>query len=224
MTAPYQSLELLATKGTNAIPSLDLLRLHWFLNYDNPNDCISVLQDAKYADSPQEPYSVDHPINQKPATHPPVSSMIISVDMLDQYQSNWIEAHEPHADPEDFSDQNYPMCPKFDSDGCLERCCGQDRPGPGPNLELVANEGHFLSIGDYVNTVHTWLRGMDDLLRAAEGVISCWPLESEYHLMVPVFGFDCLMLESTQTWTPENYVQEWHRTAEVARRLYPDAI
>jgi hypothetical protein len=65
---------------------------------------------------------------------------------------------------------------------------------------------------------------MDDLLRAAEGVVSCWPLEPEYHLMVPVFSFSCLMLESTQTWTPENYAKEWEQTAEVARRLYPDAI
>lgn len=223
MTAPYQSLECLAANGTHAIPSLDLLRLHWSLTSDNPNECISILQDAKNADSPHEPYSIEHSINQKPATHSPVSSITISVYMLDQYKSDWIEAHEPHADLDDFSDQNDPMCPKFDSDDCLQRCCGQDRPGPGPRLELVANEGQFISIGHYVNTVHAWLRGMDDLLRAAEGVVSCWPLEPEYRLMVPVFSFSCLMLESTQTWTAENYVQEWEQTAEVARRLHPDA-
>jgi hypothetical protein len=154
MTAPYQSLECLAAKGTHAIPSLDFLRLRWFLHADNPKDCISILQDAKNADSPQEPYSTDHPINQKPATLPPVSSMIISVDMLDQYQSDWIDAHEPHADPDDFPDQDDAMCPKFDSDDCLQRCCGQDRPGPGPRLELIAKEDHFISIGDYIDTVH----------------------------------------------------------------------
>lgn len=123
--------------------------------------------------------------------------------MLNQYQSDCIEAHEPHTDPGDFSDQNDPMCPRFDNDDCLKRCCGQDRPGSGPCLELVAKKGHFISIGDYINTVHTWLRGMDDLLRAAEGVVSCRSLEVEHHLMVPVFSFSfsfsCLLLESAQT-------------------------
>jgi hypothetical protein len=224
MTPPYQSLEHLAAEGTDAIPSLDFLRLRWSLTSDDPNECISILQDAKDAHSPQEPYSVDHPINKRPATHPPVSSMTISVDILDQYQSDWIEAHQPHADPEDFEDQNDPMCPRFDSDGCVNRCCGQDRPGTGPRLELVAKEGQFVSIGHYVNTVHACLRGMDGLLRAAEGVVSCWPLDPEYHIIVPVFDFTCLMLESTQTWTPESYEGEWEEMASMARRLYLDAI
>jgi hypothetical protein len=222
MTPQYQSLEHLSNKGIHAAPSLDFFRLRWSLISDSPNDCISILQDAKNAFSLQEPYSIDHPINQLPATHPPVSSMTISIDMLEQYQSDWIEAHQPHADPEDFEDQNDPMCPKLDSDGCVERCCGQDRPGPGPRLELVAKDGEFVSIGLYVSIVHKWLRELDGLLRAAEGVVSCWPLEPEYHMIVPVFHFTCLMLESTQTWTPENYQGEWEGTASMARRLYPD--
>jgi hypothetical protein len=222
ITAPYQSLEHLAAEGIHAVPSLDFLRLRWSLTSDNPHDCISILEDAKNAHSSQEPYSIDHPINQQPATHPPVSSMTISIYMLDQYESDWIDAHQPHADPEDFEDQNDPMCPKFDSDGCVNRCCGQDRPGPGPRLELVAKTGEFVSINQYVNTVHAWLRGMDGLLRAAEGVVSCWPLDPEYHMIVPVFYFTCLMLESTQTWMPENYQGEWEETASLARRLYPD--
>ena len=52
-------------------------------------------------------------------------------------------------------------------------------------------------------TVHAWLREMDDLLRVAEGVASCWPLEQEYYMIVPIFDFTCLMLMSTQTLTPE---------------------
>jgi hypothetical protein len=222
MTPQYQGLEHLAAEGIHAIPSLDFFRLRWSLTSDDPYDCISILQDAKDALSPQESYSIEHPINQQPATHPPVSSITISVDMLDQYESDWIDAHQPHADPEDFEDQSGLMCPRFDSDGCVNRCCGQDRPGPGPRLQLVAKDGEFVSIGYYVNTVHVWLRGMDSLLRAAEGVVSCWPLEPEYHMIVPVFHFTCLMLESTQTWTPENYQAEWEGTASMARRLYPD--
>ena len=223
MTARYQSLEHLAAKGTHAIPSLDFLRLHWFLTSDNPNDCIFILQDAKDAQSAQKPYTADRPINQQPATHPPVSSMNISIDLLDQYQSDWLDAHGPHADADDFHDQNDPMCPKFDSEGCLSRCCGQDRPGPGPRLEIVADDGQFVSIGMYVNSVHAWLRGMDGMLRAAEGVMSCWPLDTEFQFIVPVFDFSCLMLESTETWTSEDYVREWEGAADMARRLYPDA-
>jgi hypothetical protein len=223
MTPPYQSLEQLAAKGVHAIPSLDFFRLRWSLTSNNPNECISILQDAKDARFPQEPYLVDHPINQQPATHPPVSSITISIDMLDQYESDWIDAHKPHADPEDFEFQNDPMCPKLDSDDCVNRCCGQDRSGPGPRLELIATGGEFISIGYYVNTVHAWLRGIDSLLRAAEGVVSCWPLGPEYHMIVPVYYFICLMLESTQTWTPENYQGEWEQATRMARKLYPEA-
>jgi len=224
MTNSYQSLEYLAAKGTHAIPSLDLLRLHWSLTSDNPNDCIIILEDAKNSQSRQDPYSADHTINQQPATHPPVSSMSISVDLLDQYQPDWIDAHEPHADPDDFPNQDDHLCPIFDDENTITRCCGQDRPKPGPRLELLAPKGHFVSIRQYINTVHTWLRSMDDLLRAAEGVVSCWPLELEYHFIVPVASFSCLMLESTQTWTSEDYSREWEQAAEMARKLYPDVI
>jgi hypothetical protein len=221
MMTQYQILEHLAAKGIHAVPSLDFFRLRWSLTSDDPHDCISILEDAKNVRSPQEPYAADLPINKRSATHPPVSSMIISVYMLDEYESDWIDAHQPHADPEDFEDQTDAMCPKFDSDGRVERCCGQDRPGPGPRLQLVAKDGEFVSIGLYVNTVHAWLRGMDSLLRAAEGVVSCWPLEPEYHMIVPVVDFACLMLKSTQTWTPENYQWEWEQAAEMVRKLYP---
>jgi hypothetical protein len=224
MTPPYQSLEYLAAEGTQAIPSLDFFRLRWRLTSDDPNDCISILQDAKDADSPLKPYSADHPINRQPATHPSVSSMTISIYMLDEYHSDWLDAHQPHADQEDFEDQNDPMCPKFDSDGCVNRCCGENCPGPGPRLELKAKDGEFISIGNYVNTVHAWLRAMDDLLRAAEGVVSCWSLEQEYHMIVPIFDFTCLMLTSTQTWTPENYQWEFDQTASLARKLYADIV
>jgi hypothetical protein len=208
MMASYQSYERLAAEGISVIPSLDFFRLRWRLTSDNPNDCISILQDAKNTDSPLVLYSADHPINQQPATYVPVSSMITSIYMLDEYCSDWIDAHLPHADPEDFDDQNDPMCPKFDSHGWLNRCCGDHRPGPGPRLELVAKDGEFISIGNYVKTVHAWLRGMDDLLRAAEGVISCWPLDQEYHMIVPIFDFTCLMLMSAQTLTPGKYQSE----------------
>jgi hypothetical protein len=97
MMAPYQCLEQLAAQGIHAVPSLDFFRLRWFLTSDNPHDCISILQDSGNALSSQEMYSIDHPINQQPATYPPVSSMTISIDMLDQYESDWIDAHQPGA-------------------------------------------------------------------------------------------------------------------------------
>jgi hypothetical protein len=144
--------------------------------------------------------------------------------MLDGYRSDWIDAHQPHADPESFEDQNDTMCPRFDRDGCVNRCCGEDRPGPGPRLELVAKDGEFISIGNYIDTVHAWLRGMDDLLRAAEGVVSCWPLDREYHMIVPVFECTCLMLMGTQTWAPENYQWECEQIASLARKPYNDVV
>jgi hypothetical protein len=224
MTTPYQSFDDLVGEGMSVMPSLDFFRLRWRLTSDDPNECISILRDAKDAYSTLEPFSADHPINQQPVTHPPVSSMTIYIYMLDEYQFDWIDAHQPHADPDDFDDQTDPMCPSFDSDGCVNRCCGENRPGPGPRLELVAQDGGFISIGNYVDIVHAWLRGMDDLLRAAEGVVSCWPLEQEFHMIVHIFSLTCLMLMSTQTMTPENYQWEWEEIASVAKRLYSEVV
>jgi hypothetical protein len=91
-------------------------------------------------------------------------------------------------------------------------------------VKVVAIDGEFISIETYVNTVHAWLRGMNDMLRAAEGVVSCWPLEQEFHMIVPIFDFTCLMLMSTQTLTPENYQWECEQTASLARKLYADIV
>jgi hypothetical protein len=63
--------------------------------------------------------------------------------------------------------------------------------------------------------VHPWLRGLDDTLRAAHGVINCWSLDPAVEMYVwPHLGQ--LGIHSGEATTPENWVYEWEMLAKLA--------
>lgn len=85
-----------------------------------------------------------------------------------------------HAEPEDSPDHENE---RVDADGRVEHCCNQDRPRPVPCVKVVA-DSEFVTIGRFIETVHPWLRSLDDQLRAAQGVCICSPLESAVDMYV----------------------------------------
>lgn len=172
--------ELIITTPPHEAISLNVMRLRWFLQDDDPSSAITVLQDAADATSTQEPYSPNHPISRLALTTSPVSAITVSIDILDDYSVEWTFVHQVHAEPED-SPEN--TGERFDADGKIEHCCDEDRPGTGPEIEIMAAPGSFVTIGQFVETVHPWLRELESLLRAAKGVIYCVPLEPD----VPMF-------------------------------------
>jgi hypothetical protein len=126
---------------TNPPFSLNFFRLRWHLQSPNPTSSITVLQDALDANSLQGAYSPAHPIAQAPLTNPPVLSITISVESLDEHAAKWTWVHSQHVhqrtadSPNDDRTRNS----HFDAQGILQHCCGEPRPGPSPALQVVAS-------------------------------------------------------------------------------------
>jgi hypothetical protein len=211
--------ELIATNPQSVSVSIDFMRLRWFLSKDDPPSAIAVVQDATDENSTQESYSPTHPISQLSLTTPPVSAITVSMDVLDEYAGEWVSVHSEHADPED-------DCPdhdgaRFDAEGEVDYCCNQDRPGPGPQIGVVAKQpGHFVTIGDYVETVHPWLRSLDSQLRAAAGVVSCWPLDPAVPICVWPTSASPLRVHGYEGMTPDNWAYQWKLLAKTARNTF----
>lgn len=211
--------ELIATNPQSVSVSIDFMRLRWFLSKDDPPSAIAVVQDATDENSTQESYSPTHPISQLSLTTPLVSAITVSMDVLDEYAGEWVSVHSEHADPED-------DCPdhdgaRFDAEGEVDYCCNQDRPGPGPQIGVVAKQpGHFVTIGDYVETVHPWLRSLDSQLRAAAGVVSCWPLDPAVPICVWPTSASPLRVHGYEGMTPDNWAYQWKLLAKTARNTF----
>lgn len=108
-----------------------------------------------------------HAIAHEPITQPPVSSLRVTIEDLDQWESDWLFWHEDHEGAEfvtygDLSDEDRPFAEYANEDGDWEadsdtefkiRCCGEDRPLRRRGLELEVkpvNGGAFVSVRDYV--------------------------------------------------------------------------
>ncbi|KAH0358798.1 hypothetical protein KCU65_g10185, partial [Aureobasidium melanogenum] len=199
MSTSYPSYKSLLTANTSPQASPDLLRLHWNLNSDNVSDSIFVLDGPTNAESKGEPYSSTYQICESASHCPPVSSIIISVENLDEYADQWIEAHGLHADSNAFDEDCGPPC--FDSEDVVQRCCGENRPGEGPRLEIVAEPGHFITVGQYVNEVHPWLRQLKGQLRGAASVWAGWGPQEDPEMIVRLYAMP-ISVDDTRGWTP----------------------
>lgn len=227
MSSDYPTYEeLIATtpKPPAGFASIELLRLHWFLQTDDLNNSITVLRDATDAVSTQEPYSPAHPVSQASLTTPPISSVTVSIEILNDYSAEWIGVHREHAEPEDSPDHSGE---RFDAEGIIEHCCDQDRPGSGPRVEITAEPGRFVTIGQFVEIVHPWLRSLDGQLRAAKGVQNSWPLNADVPLCVWPSTPSPLRIAGRDGQTAENWAYEWTllaRTAATTQRLRHGAV
>lgn len=215
MQTKHPSYEDFLATGEGVGVSLDFLRLRWYLQSDDLSDAVKILQDARDVDSTQEPYSTKHPICKSAVTWPPVSSVTVSIGVLDDYEGSWVESHAPHADP---GEEEYEA--RFDGEGRVNYCCGQDRPGAGPKVKVVANEPEgFVTIGQFIETVHPWLRELDGQIRAAKGVVSCWPLDPDVVLFVRPTRISPLWILDTEAWTSENWAYQWKGLAGIAVKV-----
>ncbi|KAK5656671.1 hypothetical protein OQA88_4651 [Cercophora sp. LCS_1] len=86
-----------------------------------------------------------HAISQAPFTHPPISSVRIRVESLDEWEYNWSEKHGLHSA---YNEGN----PGF------TECCGTRVPSNmGAELTVRAIEGEFVTVHDFLATVHPYL-------------------------------------------------------------------
>ncbi|CAD0106716.1 unnamed protein product [Aureobasidium uvarum] len=214
-TTYYPSYETLKSTSLQLLASADFLRLHWKLTDDDISRAITVLRDPTDETSAQERFSADHPVSKASVTYPPVSSIPVSVEPLDEYAGKWWEAHDLHADKDD---PQFRSC--FDADGSVVHSCGQDRPGDeGPKLEIVAPLGHFVNVGQYVGAAHPWLRSLDHQLRLVKGEIGSWTLDPHVLLIVRPSQPSPLRIDGHEGWTPSNVDDHWRTLAKTAKNL-----
>ncbi|KAI3390588.1 hypothetical protein diail_9115, partial [Diaporthe ilicicola] len=184
---PYRSFKELRNDRTVAVFfSVAAKRLFWPLDGVYPT-ALSVMKTPRSADD-LVPYfqqtpggGIWHEIAQLPLTQPKVSSVEVSIEDLDQWESDWVERHGYHEGerfgPEyvtygDLSDEDRPYASEAKEDGSwkedsdtefLIRCCGEDRPLRKRGRKLVvtpAAGGHFVTVHDYVSAVRPWLMGL----------------------------------------------------------------
>jgi hypothetical protein len=139
-----------------------------------------------------------HPISQESLVEPKVSSITVSVDELDRWEENWIQAHQGHYDDGDDMDPTQtligplPGADPDDSDGGWHyetghytdengeytwhplRCCGVDRPlNSSETFKFVVEakgECGFLTVHEYVDQVHRRLMGWREEILVATAV------------------------------------------------------
>ncbi|KFY56382.1 hypothetical protein V497_06306 [Pseudogymnoascus sp. VKM F-4516 (FW-969)] len=128
----------------------------WVLDKrDNPTSIETYLQQTA------EGNSTWHAISQTPMTKPPVSSIIVRVHALEYWEDEWLMCHRGHTEPDRVrnADPQYGVLPGLGDTRCLLRCCGTDRPrGKAAKIRVTPLEGReFVSVHDYLTTVHPWL-------------------------------------------------------------------
>ncbi|KAL7624108.1 hypothetical protein AAE478_005665 [Parahypoxylon ruwenzoriense] len=230
------SFQALRDSGQVVFSSMDMLRVRW-KPFGPLSTSIQVVDDPADPASPQKPYQTDpgsfHSISTSAATEPPVSSITVTQGDLDQWESDWVEEHVPHAD--DYSDDAvWVAAPRGDDvegegegeeeeDGGdaggrkLMRCCDEDRPHAPPPLVVRASTQPFVTIHDFVTTVHDWLQTVRDDILSAKGVTQGGPLPADTPLYVSPVGLDRLRLREGRN-QPPDFEDMWKGVAEHIQR------
>jgi hypothetical protein len=186
--ARYPTDKELRSSGVDPLPTLATARLFWSFS-GSLETSFSVMATAYNIDV-LEPYfqpaaggdSPWHVISKSSLTHPPVSAIVVTVAHLEVWEPEWIDFHESHSDPYSHTKcqiLQYGDLPDYDPEKDedpphLLVCCGTDRPRnkSGGVLVTASQSGPgFVTVHDYVTTVHPWLmRNRDDILDA----MYCW--------------------------------------------------
>ncbi|KAM3501682.1 hypothetical protein MY11210_009308, partial [Beauveria gryllotalpidicola] len=125
-----------------------------------------------------------HEIAFLPVQQPPVSSIVASLEFLNDWEHDWVEHHQHHEGAEfvtygELSDEDRPYAREMKEDGSweedsdtefLNKCCGRGRPMYWRDLKLyvaASPDRGFVTIKDYVSALHPWLMSLrEDLVEA----------------------------------------------------------
>jgi hypothetical protein len=234
----YPSMASVLKAGNVPLITHDFLRLRWFVRGGPPEDRLKVLTNVYDKDSAQEPYltrttaSDDnmslpaastpevqlHPVASGSITNPPVSSVSVTISVLKGWYAGWWEAHKHHPDDQLFraaGDQRSDGSDdgRYDPDGAPKSCpCGSVAPGPGPEIVVEPAGGRpFVTVGDYVATLHPWLVEHEALIRDAALSIDDESLDEKVELFILPNGVHSLYIK----WG--SYDTEWQKVAFSAR-------
>jgi hypothetical protein len=213
-TQPLDSYEAIHRAQEPVWLSPDAKRVVWSLNSDIATSIH--ISDGKNPES-LEPYfskaTADdhagtwHPASKSPLTEPKISSVVVKVSLLEDWENDWLDWHRGHVEldveNEDESMVRIGELPDFDPEKDEEgpkhllRCCESERPrGKDVTIEVKAglhSEEDFTTIHDYVSTVHPWLFNLKKDILGATSLFDDDPLPLETELMV-TFGTPHMLL------------------------------
>lgn len=182
----YPTDKELRSSGISPQSTLATVRLVWSFGA-SLETAISVMASASNVDVLEAYFqpaaggdSPWHVISKSSLTDPPVSAIVATVADLEIWESDWIDFHRNHSEPHSYNeseDLQYGDLPDYDPEKDedpphLLVCCGTDRPRnkSGGVLVTASQSGPgFVTVHDYITTVHLWLmRNRDDILDAMD--------------------------------------------------------
>ena len=201
-------------------PTLDAVRLVWSFG-GSLETSLSVMATA-YNTEVLEPYFQHtdgggswHAISHSPLTQPPVSEIVATVDDLEIWESDWIDFHRNHSDPDASYEESgyakYGDLPGYDPEKDedpphLLKCCYTERPRHKEGGVLVtpsASGQGFVTVHDYVTTMHPWLmRNRGDILDAMNRYEDM-PDAEHMDLVVDLVTPNCLTIIEKSEWVRE---------------------
>lgn len=206
MTAPtiqLPSYESVVESGRSMWPSTDFLRLRWYLR--GPiKESITVFADPFDPTSPQEAFQTTttdggvrlHTVSKSCLTTIPVSSVAVTVRVLDGWEESWLDAHRKDEE----EDKEYVLLE--DGTRRLVRVHGEERPGPSPTCAVRATTQPFVTVGDYVAAVHPWLDGLQDDMRRAKDVWRGAPSSRNHDIFIDPIQLDHLFVWDANSFKP----------------------
>lgn len=203
---PYRSFEELRSARMFVSKSDAAFRLFWSLDGPFP-EAISVMKD-RHSPLSLTPYFSDgtfHPISQESISAPKISSVIVSVLELDTWEDSWETIHDKHDDgglPERWFGTLDDYDPEMDigeDDQFLLGCCGEPRP-IGKEFRVVVRpaSGDFVTVHDYISTVHPWLMDLKGDIESARDIFHGENGISD--LMVSLVSLGMLSIEERSHW------------------------
>lgn len=124
-------------------------------------------------------------------TKPPVPLIIVRVFALEYWEDEWLLCHRGHTerDWQQTAEPQYGVLLGYGDRPCLLRCCGTDRPrGKATSLVVTPLEGRdFVSVHDYLTTVHPWLMSFGGNILEYMGLWKGKPAEEDSVLMLDNF-------------------------------------
>lgn len=216
----YPTFSEFRSRSIKPYPTLAAVRIVWSFDGGSLETSLSVMA-AAYNIDVLEPYfqqSVGggsntpwHVVSKSPATNPPVSEITVNVADLNIWESDWLEFHENHSDPDSYTESDilkYGTLPDYDPENDREpphllKCCGTDRPrGKRGGVLVTASPSGpgFVTVHEYVTTVHPWLiRNSGDILKA----MNCWeqmPDLEDKDLVVDLVQPNSLTIREKSDW------------------------
>jgi hypothetical protein len=141
-----------------------------------------------------------HAISAAPVTQPPVTNLFVEVWQFQQWEYDWEDRHIKDLDRIFRNDSGEETTDSADEDGNpydLIRCCGSNRPPEPVKLEVRASHKPFVTIHDYLATIHPWLMSQRNTILLAMNYESEFtePLPEETQLAVSNYDVESLMIE-----------------------------